>query len=202
MRTTSVSRLSAGAVVRDDVARDLSASASDFERIVWPAIKPLFGHGRMVSIECATSKGLTRDFDVLAGIDGWHMLDDKGVMRGVASRVQWGDKSWRTFSIRRERPNGSRTEMEKRLYAIDNPEHNWLIPALTVQAYLTKPKPGGALIEAAVIRTRDLYRFARDHPCAEPRYNPEDKVLFDWFRWNDLKRAGLQVGIVPPGRRQ
>lgn len=188
--------------MRDEVARDLQHSAQDFKRVVWPAIEPLFGHGRIVSMECATSRGLMKDFDTLAGIDAWHMLDSKGVMRGVASRVQWGDKNWRTFSIRRERPHGVSTELEKRLYAIDNPSHNWLFPAVTVQAYLTLPKPGGCLLEAAVIHTRDLYRYARDNPCKEPRCTRDEHgvVWFDWYRWSDLKRAGINVGVVPGAR--
>lgn len=181
--------------MRAEVARDLSDSASDFANTVWPSIKHLFGHGRLLPVESAALEGLARDFDVLAGIDAWHALDSKGVMRGIASRVQWGD-NWRTFTIRRERPNGANTELAKRLYAIDHPQHNWLVPALTVQAYLTYPKPGGRLIQAGVIRTRDLYEFARANPCTKPRRNPEDGVWFDWYPWGALKAAGYHVGTV------
>lgn len=181
--------------MRDEVARDLSDSAADFMATVWPAIRHLLGGGRLVSNESAAMSGLMRDFDVLAGIDAWHAIDEQGVMRGIASRIQWGE-NWRTFTIRRERPNGVNTELAKRLYAIDHPEHNWLVPAITVQAYLTKPKPGGRLLQAGIIRTRDLYQYARANPCRRPRRNPEDGVWFDWYSWADLSRAGYRVGVV------
>jgi len=182
--------------MRDEVKRDLTASAAAFVDKVWPAIRYRLQAGRLVPVEAAAAEDLAKDFDILAGIDAWQMVDEIGAMRGIASRVQWGE-NWRTFTVRRERPRRTRTEFEKRCYALDHPGEGWLLPALTVHAYLTPPKPGGQLIEAAIVRTTDLYAYARAHPCTKPRRNPEDGVLFDWWRWSDLLAAGIQVGTIP-----
>jgi hypothetical protein len=186
--------------VRNGIRRDLGNSARAFLDVVVPAIRPLIGDGRIEPVENSADEGLKHDLDVLAGIDGWQLQDREGRMRGIASRIQWGDSSWQTFTIRRERENGNKTEWEKRLRAFLHPEAGWLLPALTVQAYLTLPKPGGKLIDVAVIRTADLYDYAIRSPCRNPRWNytdgPGRAVQLDWYRWADLRRDGIQVGIV------
>lgn len=181
--------------MRTDVARDLSDSAYDFLRVVWPAVGPRLQAGRIEPVESVSSEGLKHDLDVLAGIDAWQMLDDKGLMRGIASRIQWGPESWHTFTVRKERPNGAKTELEKRITAFME-EAGWLIPAITIQAYVTKPRRGGQLIQAGLAYSKDLYSYAVKHPCIKPRTNPEDGVKFDWFDWFDMRRAGHRVEII------
>jgi len=137
--------------MRGDVSRDLSASAYDFLRVVWPKVEPMLAGGRLEPVESTTSRRrIDRDIDILAGIDAWHMLDSQGVMRGIASRVQWGPKNWRTFTIRKSRPTGATTELAKRLYALDHLDQGWLFPSLTIQAYVTE-KREGRLLGAAII---------------------------------------------------
>jgi len=180
------------------VAADLSASAYDFLRVVWPAILPLVGGGRLLPVEAAASKDLVSAFDRLAGIDAWQLVDTAGAMRGIASRVQWGP-NWRTFNLRRFGPSGAATEYDKRLWALDHAESGWLLPALTIHAYLTLPRREGFLLEAAVVRTRDLLHYIRTHPCSRPRTNPDDGVRFDWWSWDALRRAGVKVHIARGG---
>ena len=179
----------------DEVRRDLSASAQDFLRVVIPAIRPLIGRGRIEPVESTAPEGLRRDLDILAGIDAWQMVDEHGRMRGLASRIQWGD-NWRSFTVRLERPNGSKTEKEKRISAFLQPQAGWLLPALTIQAYLTRPKPGGHLIEAGVIRTADLLDHMIRNPCPRARRDPEDGVMFEPYFWDDL--AGLVRTVAGP----
>lgn len=176
--------------------RDLDDSAYDFLRVVWPAISHRVQDGRIEPVETTAIKNLQRDLDVLAGIDAWQMVDRQGVMRGIASRIQWGDKSWDTFTLRKDRPNGSRTEVEKRMAAYTKPDEGWLMPTLTVHAYITKPRRSGRLIKAGVCYTRDLLEFTLTHPCSRPRRNPEDGVLFDWYDWSQMQRAGYRVSVV------
>lgn len=191
--------------MRTEVAVDLSDSAYDFMRVVWPEIKDLLTNGVITPVEAIAlereaapaAKQLAQDLDILAGVDAWHVSHTVGAMRGIASRVQWSDKCWRTFTVRKERPSGQKTELEKRLYALDNPNDGWLLPALTVHAYITEPRRHGRLLGAAVMRTADLYAYARANPCRRPRRNPADGVLFDWWDWDLIKAAGHQVGIVP-----
>lgn len=139
---------------------------------------------------------LADDLDVLAGIDAWQMVDEKGVMRGIASRIQWGDKSWRTFTLRKDRPSGARTELQKRMTAFIEADSGWLMPTITVQAYASKPRREGRLIEAGVCYTRDLLEFALKNPCREPRPNPQDGVIFDWYEWDAMKKSGVRVDVI------
>lgn len=178
--------------MRAEVARDLSDSAYDFMRVVWPAVQPVIG-GRIEPVESNVSEGLGRDLDILGGIDAWQMFDGKG-MRGIASRVQWG-KNWRSFTVRTERQNGVRTEFEKRCYALDHPERRWLLPALTIHAYVEEPRRKGDLIEAAVVETAVLYEFARFYPC-ESLTNRDDGTLFKPWFWDEMLAAGVDVRVV------
>jgi hypothetical protein len=189
------------ASVHDDVRRDLSASASDFLRVVVPAIRDLIGPGRITPVESTAPADLRRDLDILAGIDAWQMVDSEGRMRGIASRIQWGNRVWRSFTVRLERPNGLKTEKDKRIDAFLRPAGGWLLPALTVQAYLTWPKPGGTLIEAGVIRTSDLLDHMIRNPCERPLRNPEDGVMFEPYFWDDLNGKVRTVGPLASAQR-
>lgn len=185
--------------MRTDVARDLSDGAYDFLRVVWPAIKPKLQHGELKPVEAVAADDLKQDLDRLAGIDAWHIHYDRGLMRGIASRIQWlapSDQPWRSFTIRMQRPNGSRTEFEKRCEAIDSPAEGWLFPHLTIQAYVAEPRRSGPLMAAGIVRTKDLYDFARQHPEREWKRNPQDGVLFTPWWWRELQDAGVRVGVV------
>lgn len=185
--------------MRDDVRRDLSDSAYDFLRVVWPEIEQLCAGGRLEPVESTTSRRrIDHDLDVLAGIDAWHMLDSQGVMRGIASRVQWGPKNWRTFTIRESRPNyRGANEFDKRLYALDHLDQGWLFPSLTIQAYVTA-KRSGQLLGAAIIHTSDLFIYARDHK-RKPRYASNGGEGFIHYDWGELRRAGVRLGEVQGG---
>jgi hypothetical protein len=81
-----------------------------------PEVRHWCRSGRLELVESPMAEGLLRDFDTLAGIDAWHIEDD-GIVRGIASRVQVGDNDWRTFTVRSRRANGEKTEFEKRMKA-------------------------------------------------------------------------------------
>lgn len=180
--------------MRAEVQRDLSKSANDFLRVVWPRVEPLLAGGRLVPVETNATTNLVRDFDTLAGIDAWHMHDAVGAMRSIASRVQWG-RNWRTFTIRVSRPTGGKTEFAKRLFALDNPDQGWLFPVLTIQAYVAEPAGQGRLLGAAIVRTRELFEFARQHPRTH-RHAGNGGEGFLHYRWAELRQAGIQVGEV------
>jgi hypothetical protein len=210
-RTCSPSPKSGGVSLRDDVRRDLSDSAYDFMRLVWPhpEMQRMLGGGRLEPVESTTSRRrIDHDLDTLAGIDAWHMLDTRGAMRSIASRVQWclcnlcrPDKArsrkhenWRTFTIRKSRPKGTPTEYEKRLYALDHRQQGWLLPALTIQAYVTK-KRVGYLLGAAIVHTSALFEYARDHP-RPLRYAGNGGEGFMPYAWDELLKAGISVGEI------
>jgi hypothetical protein len=186
--------------LRDDWRRDLSDSAYDFLRVVWPEMEQFCAGGRLEPVESTTSRRrIDHDLDILAGIDAWHMLDSKGVMRGIASRVQWGSKNWRTFTIRESRPKGTTTEFAKRLYALDHLDQGWLFPSLTIQAYVSKQRTG-RLLGAAIIHTSDLFKYAREHSAKRsPRYASNGGEGFKHYGWDELFKAGYPLGEVNGG---
>lgn len=189
--------------MRSDVAGDLSDSAYDFERVVWPVIADACGDGELVSVEGAPDDMIANSLDMLAGIDAWQLQAENGRMRGIASRVQWCAKSWDTFTLRLTRSSGARTEVSKRIEALRS-AGQWLLPSLTTQAYITLPRRSGELIRAAVCDTRDLYDYVdvkqREDPEWEKRHtrmNPADGNLFLWVHWVDYQRAKLKLVIRP-----
>ncbi|MEI2454852.1 hypothetical protein [Lysobacter firmicutimachus] len=137
----------------------LSDSARDFQDIVWPQIAalPLIQGGDLRPVEAVAEKNFRDELDLLSGIDAWHILDGRAGMRGIASRVQWG-QAHSSFTIRTRVASGQETEFHKRLRAIRNIDEGHLYPHLTVQAYLDERK--GQLLAAAVVRTRELIETA------------------------------------------
>lgn len=134
---------------------DLSWSAVVFQELVWPALSQQI-HGRVVHVEAISHSDFARDLDQQAGIDAWHILPGVGV-RGIASRVQVCDRPYNTFTVRKSRDSGAKTEYQKRLEAIES-NKGWLYPALTIQAYVTA-KQNGVLLSFGVCQTEALIRY-------------------------------------------
>jgi len=166
------------------VASDLDASAECFNRLVAPKIEAHF-HGRITRTEGSECVGTDSMLDRLAGIDGWHIIDSRGCVRGIASRIQPCDRSWDTFTVRETRSTGSETELAKRLRAIKETDAGWLFPALTAQAYVTMDR--SALLSLGVVSTRDLYRFIEKGDRVVKKTNGEDGNTFLVVRFDDLR---------------
>ena len=195
--------------MRAEVAHDLSTSSLDFMREVVPAISHIIGGGVVEPVECSTSSGMMRNLDMLAGIDAWQVITDEG-MRGLASRVQWGDRCWDTFTIREHRPSGAVTELEKRQRGRDMACRGYVHPHLTVHAYLTKPRGEGHLIGVGVARTDDLLDYVElyleatsgqvpsrpDWSGVWRQVNHDDGVTFLCIPWRGLEECGYDVKTV------
>lgn len=173
----------------DSWQKDLSASAYDFQHIVWPVIAPALGGGNLRPVEAVETKEFQRSLDMLAGIDAWQVVENVGI-RGIASRVQWGDFAWDTFTIRESRDSGATTELEKRL-AVHQGEDGWLLPAFYVHAYLTEPR--GRLLSAAAIRTSDLYDYLIALGRNRWPLRRTNNARFVWVKWDSLENAGYEV---------
>lgn len=171
----------------------LKQSASDFQAIVWPAMQGLIEGGMLVPVESVTSSGFAEHLDQLAGVDAWQIVDGRGI-RPIASRVQWCEKNWRTWTVRRRRVNSRyATEFEK-LIGNSN-DGTFLRPAITIQAYLDSK--GGHLLGAAAIRTQYLSQMLRDGFFDNDRRNPQDGTLFVPVHWDRAKRLGYPVFEAP-----
>jgi hypothetical protein len=183
--------------MRPDVARDMAKSSRAFVQYVWPAVSAWCGIGRLEMVESSTARGLVRDFDTLAGIDAWQLLDHRGFMRGIASRVQEGDRNWRTFTVRSRRHNGARTEFEKRLEALRDRRSGAIYPALTIHGYV-RDFESGPLLGAAVVRTIDLYEYLdMQVEAATARTRSTTNADFYYESWDRLAEFGVQLRIWP-----
>lgn len=199
--------------MRLDVARDLSDSAYDFQRVVWPAVKHFCRGGELVPVEAVTAKDFERQLDVLSGIDAWQIISDIGI-RGIASRVQWG-QHWPSFTLRLHRKNNQTTEVAKRLSSLaDN--SGFIRPAFVCQGYVTERRVG-RLLYACMCQADDIYRFAGPeheikigagekeyrvvHDLNRPgvwyrKTNPTDKNIFSVFFVKRLRQHGVIVREV------
>ena len=143
-----------------DWRNDLSSSSRAFLDCVWPSIKGKCGGGAIKPVEVLHDNDLAKDLDILCGIDVWQTIDGEGA-RGIASRVQFGPKNWQTFTIRRSRFNGSRTEYDKRLEAIQS-GGRFIYPYLTCQAYVHD----GALVGVGLAKTVDIFSLIEREKAA------------------------------------
>ena len=187
-------------------ARDLTWSAKAFVDLVWPAVREALGNGELVPAEAVMNDRMSRDFDMLASIDGWQVCRPGGI-RGIASRVQKlaaAARPYNTFTIRYARTTGAETEFSKRLKAIEQQE-GWIYPHFTVQAYVTETLD--SLTSCAVVRTRDLFEYAKvniaanggrgDRHSAYMQVNSYDGNQFIVVPWDSLTRDGVWI-LTPP----
>ncbi len=148
--------------MRADVARDMTRSQSSFVDLVWPCIGPRIGGGRVISMENSQDNELRTLFDVGSGIDAWQVSTEGG-MYGIASRVQPYGRDWSTFTVRRTRASGSKTEWEKLKDACYSRDGR-VFPQWFVQAYTSKDRT--TLLSCAAVRTVELVShidfFCRD----------------------------------------
>lgn len=179
---------------------DLNASSEAFSRVVWPAIRSKLGGGEIVPVESVADKGMATILDQRSGIDAWHLSLNKQI-RGIASRVQWSDKSWGTFTVRYSRDSGAATEYSKRKNDITS-DAGWLYPHITVQAYIAGAKDGqGELLSAGIIKTRSLIAACEcilkgGVPPRDGGIRRTDNAAFIWASWQWLKKSGYDIKIV------
>jgi hypothetical protein len=178
---------------------DLKDSVKDFREQVAPVLED-WTDGRNVSVEAVTDQEMANELDQTAGVDSWNVKHDD-IVRGVASRVQYlgslpYDTPPDTFTIRKERQSGVKTEFQKRLYAI---RKDGLYPHWTVQAYVDEP--GGELLSVGRVRTKDLIEHVQDGSEEDGDYwvvEPQHEASFYAISWYRLKDIGVGVRTQKP----
>lgn len=124
---------------------------------------------------------MAEKLDIYSCIDYWFLFS-KGCIRGLASRIQWVADDWSTFTVRRGRISGARTEYAKLLYAIEN---DYLYPYWTIQSYINIEKPT-KLLNSAICKTKDLILYIK---------SGEDGV----DHWTKIvKKGGISYFYVVP----
>lgn len=177
--------------------RDLGRSSRDFVEHVWPTVKAKgwFESDTILPVESITSGGneeaeyIAEKLDQLGGIDVWHLIGGES-MRGIGSRVQYG-RSWNTFTVRKSRESGAKTEYEKRKSAIDD---NDLYPKFTIHAYISDDSEDRSLRSVACTYTKDLIDFI--DPGETPTKRAKDEhgwADFYVVGWWDLADDGGRV---------
>lgn len=142
--------------------------------------------GRFYNIE-------NSDNDMLQMLDKYSGIDmvrehKNNQLSGVALRIQYG-QNYRTFTIRKKRWTGTKTEYEKRVEAIQN---GYFYPRETIQAYFTT-RNNPELIGFAYVLTKDLYQFIDEYP--DRVYTNFSDNEFYYVRWDDLRTAGVKIYI-------
>jgi hypothetical protein len=138
--------------MNQQIAQAISKSSEDFLRFVWPAIGAPFGD--VVPVETVTANQFAAELDRRAGIDVW-LIGVGGDMRGLASRVQWTDSSYDTFTVRVRSRYGRATEYHKRKAEIASNGAS-ISPYYFVQGYVSKDRTH--LVAAAIARMRDVIK--------------------------------------------
>ena len=131
---------------------------------------------------------LCRLLDITGGIDYLHE-SPHGLLRGIASRVQSGSRNWATFTIRKERSSGARTEYEKRCAAI---AANALYPFFTVQSYFDTQ---GQLLGYAIVRTDQLFKVIQQGQYSENQTGDRQigQATFLYVLWRDLIKGKTPI---------
>ena len=165
---------------KQDAARSIRA----FQKFVAPALRR-FGARKILPTEYHQD-GLARTLDLIAGVDGL-IVDRDNLVFGYASRVQFDGKNYESFTIRRSRPNGTKTEFEK----LTNPMT--IKPAYHVQTFVDENESRAVV---AIAETWRLIKYTLEHPNQWRTANGGETFYF--VPWSKLD--GVRVFVVEDER--
>lgn len=173
--------------MRDTVVRDKDWSSMD----LYQSLNVLkehckeFGPGGLWLMQ-KDNDSIERDLDILSGIDVLQRW--RNCLRGVACRTQRirpGMVSFRSFTIRIDRPSGVETEFLKRLWALQNKECGPITPYWTMHAYCLEPE--NKVVSIGLAKTEELYKYiqfreatGRLFPRKSPSNGEETFLFVDW----------------------
>jgi hypothetical protein len=181
---------------------DLKAerSALDLKKWVWPVIKSALGEGELIGVEGTAFDKFKFKLDRIAGIDAFQVDKTGSRMRGLACRVQYTNRCFESFSVRKSLGNSKKsTEFDKRFLAVNSPGKGLIFPHLTVHAYIenrsaetTRPR----LLAVAVCRTTDLIKLCAYSNAITVRVNPSDWSEFFVVGWDLFKKKSEAMPIL------
>ena len=149
-------------------------------------IETLLPNWRVLSVEGHENK-VCKILDMNCGLDYLLFSNKTSLVYGLASRVQY-NKNYRTFTIRKDRKSGTRTEYEKRKIAL---AVDGITPLYTMQMYVED----GQILGLALTYTKDLIKFI-DEGHAEIKRTLSDKIgqaEFYICKWDKMKNLGYTV---------
>lgn len=174
--------------VTDTQIRDrINKSSHDFLKIAWPHVGE--GFGDPVPVESVTDNYFAKELDARAGIDMWVISVD-GHMRGLASRVQWPNHSYDTFTVRIRNSSGTPTEYHKRKAELQ--AHGAIRPHYFCHAYVSRDRT--RLLAAALALTIDVIA-AVDLQLGRPLPPNSDGSQGYAIPWERLADSGASIRI-------
>lgn len=160
-------------------------SAATFRQQVWPHLSSPMGGGELIPVETVTESGFATLLDRLGMTDAWQVVNDRG-LRALATRVQWTDRAYETWTIRSRLSTGNATEYHKLTQ-----DGAWQLPHYIVQAYVRRDTD--QLLSAAAIRTVDLQQMLRNGWHNATKRNPQDGNEFLPIPWIAAEVYGYEV---------
>lgn len=175
------------------------AAKRDFATLVWPIVREWCGGGELLDVEAGAwgSQGsrLARILDGYCGIDWLQVFSERRVARGLASRIRYGPRVYRTFTLKSTTGDERLSELDRRRPLIEEPESGWTGSTFTVQAHLEKD--GGAVLYVCMARTRHVLVAALRGLGSEPPANRYDGSRFLAIEVDDLRNVGFPVREWP-----
>lgn len=165
-----------------------------FVKLAQPIMKRILKGGEIMAVEGQDNE-ICEMLDRTCGTDYFHVYENSGLVWGVASRIQEYDpeknkRPFNSFTVRKARDSGTKTEYEKRKTAI---EHGGVYPFLTMQAYINVKT--NEIETLAIVKTTDLMDFV-DKGLAYERHTGAEQygqAAFFVAYWDSMKKAGYKV---------
>ncbi len=174
----------------NDWQHQLKKSSLVFNQYFKNLILEIF-NGDFEVVEGVTKYEMAKTLDQLAGIDLWYFNPKYGI-RGVASRIQFGNKNWRTFTVRKNRESQVSTEYEKRSQAI---KKEWLYPILTIQGYFNEQN--NTVLGFAIAKTTDILWMIDNgyYYLRKTGIEQIGQAEFYVVKWDEMKGKNLNITI-------
>lgn len=164
-----------------------------------PIISDLLNGGKLLAVEGSDDE-VCKMLDLTCGTDYFQVYDSTGLVWGIASRMQEIDtarfsRPFNTFTVRKARASGVKTEYEKRQHAI---KHGGVYPYLTMQGYVDKRT--GEIMSLAIAKTTDIMEFVESGK-AETRHtgaSQAGQAEFYVVHWSGFETAGYKLLAYRP----
>jgi hypothetical protein len=173
----------------------LSDTARHFEELVKPLLQRYNKFKTVTSVEANSTEELAYMLDVNVGVDAF--FSNSTGMGGLASRIQPKcKKSWNTFTVRKSRESGVKTEYQKRKEAIES-GGELFYPYYTMQAYLDEEE---SLLSFAVAKTEDIIELIDIGECTTKHtgINQNGQAEFYVVSWTTFDKNNKPIFIYKP----
>lgn len=186
----------------DEVEKAIKRTQEAFTKGVWPEVAEAIGGGTIIPVEAVSDKEF---LDQYSGIDHWHVLENRHLVRGIASRCQWPKyKMFQAFTLRIGRADIANTELAKRMHAMEHADQGWVRPHLFIQAFFAQPQWSyDTFLYAGIARLDDLLVIVRDgkkgskqapqdwyEEVTSTKWGQKDRKAFAVIPWDSVVRRG------------